>query len=84
MQQAWMKRNANRIVVGTPEGKKPLTSHKRTREDNIKMFWKGIITYLHLLRHVLLRKENIKEEYTHTETQTHSQLGYVISLFLIF
>jgi hypothetical protein len=46
----------------------PLARYKRTREDNIKMFWEGIITYLSLLRHALLRKENIKEEYTHRNT----------------
>jgi hypothetical protein len=31
------KRNAYRILVGKPEGKKPLGSHRRRWEDNIKI-----------------------------------------------
>jgi hypothetical protein len=31
------KRNAYRILVGTPEGKRPLGIPRRRREDNIKM-----------------------------------------------
>jgi hypothetical protein len=31
------KRNAHRILVGKPEGKRPLGRPKRTWEDNIKM-----------------------------------------------
>jgi hypothetical protein len=31
------KRGAYRILVGTPEGRRPLERHRRRREDNIKM-----------------------------------------------
>jgi hypothetical protein len=31
------KRNAYRILVGKPEGKRPLGRHRRRWEDNIKM-----------------------------------------------
>jgi hypothetical protein len=31
------KRNARRILVGMPEGKRPLGSSRRRRVDNIKM-----------------------------------------------
>jgi transposase len=31
------KRNAYRILVGKPEGKRPLGRPRRTREDNIRM-----------------------------------------------
>jgi hypothetical protein len=31
------KRNAYRIVVGKPEGKRPLGRPRRTWEDNVKM-----------------------------------------------
>jgi hypothetical protein len=31
------KRNAYKILVGNPEGKRPLGSHRRRWEDNISM-----------------------------------------------
>jgi hypothetical protein len=31
------KRNAYKILVGKPEGKKPLERHRRRWDDNIKM-----------------------------------------------
>jgi hypothetical protein len=31
------KRNAYRILVGKPEGKRPLGTHRHRREDNINM-----------------------------------------------
>jgi hypothetical protein len=31
------ERNAYRILMGKPEGKRPLGRHRRRREDNIKM-----------------------------------------------
>jgi hypothetical protein len=31
------KRNAYRIIVGKPEGKRPLGKHRHRWEDNIKM-----------------------------------------------
>jgi hypothetical protein len=31
------KRNAYRILVGEPEGKRPLGRHRRRWEDNIRM-----------------------------------------------
>jgi hypothetical protein len=31
------KRNANRILVGKPEGNRPLGRPRRRREDNIKI-----------------------------------------------
>jgi hypothetical protein len=33
----WEKRNAYRILVGKPEGKRPLGRPRRTWVDNIKM-----------------------------------------------
>jgi hypothetical protein len=33
----WEKRNAYRILVGKPEGKRPLRRPRRRRVDNIKM-----------------------------------------------
>jgi hypothetical protein len=33
----WEKRNAYRILVGKPEGKKPLGRPRRSWVDNIKM-----------------------------------------------
>jgi hypothetical protein len=35
------KRNAYRILVGKPEGKRPLGRPRRRCEDNIKMDFKG-------------------------------------------
>jgi hypothetical protein len=35
------KRNAYRILVGNPEGKRPLGRRRRRREDNIKMHLTG-------------------------------------------
>jgi hypothetical protein len=37
MWDAWGKRNAYRIMVGKPEGKRPLGRLRRRWEDNIKM-----------------------------------------------
>jgi hypothetical protein len=36
------KRNAYRILVGQPEGKRPLVRPRRKWEDNIKMDLRGI------------------------------------------
>jgi hypothetical protein len=36
------KMNACRILVGTPEGKRPLGRNRRMWEDNIKMDLRGI------------------------------------------
>jgi hypothetical protein len=41
------KRNEYRILVGKPEGKRPLGKYRRRREDNIKMDlreieWRGM------------------------------------------
>jgi hypothetical protein len=36
------KRNAYRILVGKPEGKKPLGRPRRRWEGNIKMYLRGI------------------------------------------
>jgi hypothetical protein len=36
------ERNANRILVGKPEGKRPLGRPKHKRVDNIKMDLRGI------------------------------------------
>ena len=33
----WERRGVYRILVGKPEGKRPLGRHRRTWEDNIKM-----------------------------------------------
>jgi hypothetical protein len=38
----WEKRNAYRILVGKPEGNRPLGRHRRRWEDNIKMDLKDI------------------------------------------
>jgi hypothetical protein len=35
------KRNAYRIFVGKPEGKRPLGRPRRRLEDNIRMGWYG-------------------------------------------
>jgi hypothetical protein len=37
----WVKRNACRILMGKPEGKRPLGGPKRRRVDTIKMDHKG-------------------------------------------
>jgi hypothetical protein len=37
------KRNAYRILVGKPEGKRPLGKPRRRREDNIKMDLREIV-----------------------------------------
>jgi hypothetical protein len=41
---AWMdeKRNAYRILVGKPEGKRPIRRSRRRWEDNIKMYLRKI------------------------------------------
>jgi hypothetical protein len=31
------KRNASRVLVGTPEGNRPLGTHRHRLQDNIKM-----------------------------------------------
>jgi hypothetical protein len=36
----WEKRNAYRILVGTPEGKRPLGRPRRKWVNNIKMYLK--------------------------------------------
>jgi hypothetical protein len=36
------KRNAYRILVGKPEGKRPLGRPRRRRVDNIKIGWDGM------------------------------------------
>jgi hypothetical protein len=38
----WEKRNAYRILVGKPEGKKPLGRPRRRRVGNIKMYLREI------------------------------------------
>jgi hypothetical protein len=38
----WGKRNAYRILVGKPGGKRPLERHRRRSEDNIKMDYREI------------------------------------------
>jgi hypothetical protein len=38
----WKKRNAYRILVGKPEGKRQVGSPRRRWEDNIKMDLRGI------------------------------------------
>jgi hypothetical protein len=35
-------RNGHKILVGKPEGKKPLGKHRRRREDNTKIGLKAI------------------------------------------
>jgi len=45
-------RNAYSILVGNPEGKRPLRSHRRRWEDNIRIClreigWKGV-DWIHL------------------------------------
>jgi hypothetical protein len=37
------KRNAYRLLVGKPEGKKPPSRPRRRWMDNIKMVWTGLI-----------------------------------------
>jgi hypothetical protein len=39
------KRNAYRILVGNPEGKRPLGRPRRRWVDNIKMGWYGLNYY---------------------------------------
>jgi hypothetical protein len=46
--QFWQKRNAYRILVGKPEGKRPLGRPRRRWVDNIKMDlretgWDGVL-----------------------------------------
>jgi hypothetical protein len=41
------KRNAYRILVGKPEGKRPLGRPRRNRVDNIKIEWNGM-DWIHL------------------------------------
>jgi hypothetical protein len=36
------KRNSYRILVGKPEGKRPLGRLRRTGEDNIKMYLREV------------------------------------------
>ena len=36
-------RDAYRVLVGKPEGKKPLGSPRLRREDNIKMDFEGVV-----------------------------------------
>jgi hypothetical protein len=36
------KRNARKVLMGTPEGNRPLGRPKRRREDNIKMYLREI------------------------------------------
>jgi hypothetical protein len=41
------RRDANRVLVGKPEGRRPLERHRRRSEDNIKMdlqdvAWEGM------------------------------------------
>jgi hypothetical protein len=36
------KRNAYRILVGKPEGKRPLGRPRRKRLDNVKIGWDGM------------------------------------------
>jgi hypothetical protein len=38
----WKKRNACRILVGKPEGKRPLGRPKRSWEDNIEVDFREI------------------------------------------
>jgi hypothetical protein len=38
----WAKRNAYRIVVGKPEGKRPLGKPRHRWVDNIKIGWDGV------------------------------------------
>jgi hypothetical protein len=38
----WEKRNAYRILVGKPEGNRPLGRPRRSWVDNIKMYLRGI------------------------------------------
>jgi hypothetical protein len=38
----WHKRNAYRILMGEPEGKRPLGRHRCMWEDNIKMVFREI------------------------------------------
>jgi hypothetical protein len=54
MQHAWGKRNACRIMVGNPEGKRSLGRPRRRWEVNIKMdlkeigwgVWTGLIWFM--------------------------------------
>jgi hypothetical protein len=41
------KRNAYRILVGKPEGKRPLGRHRHRWEDNIRMGWGGVIARIY-------------------------------------
>jgi hypothetical protein len=36
------KKNAHRIFIGKPEGKRPLGRHRRMRDDNIKIILRQI------------------------------------------
>jgi hypothetical protein len=50
----WEKRNAYRILVGKPEGKRPLGKPKRRWDDNIKrdlreIGW-GSMDWIHLVQ----------------------------------
>jgi hypothetical protein len=52
MSHEWEMRNANKILVGKPEGKRPLGRHRCRREDNIRMDlreigWEGV-DWIHL------------------------------------
>jgi hypothetical protein len=45
MEHKWEKRNAYRILVGNPEGKRPLGRPKRRWVDNIKTDFREIGWY---------------------------------------
>jgi len=38
----WQRKDAYRILVRKPEGKRPLGKHNRRWEDNIKMYVKEV------------------------------------------
>jgi hypothetical protein len=41
--RVWEKKNAYRILVGKPEGKRPLGRPRRSWEDDIKMDLRGTV-----------------------------------------
>jgi hypothetical protein len=54
------KRNAFRLLVGKPEGRRPLGRPRRTWLDNIRMgwdgvMWTGLILYFSILLHCIVQ-----------------------------
>jgi hypothetical protein len=73
----WEERNAYKILVGKPEGKRPLGRHRCRWEDNTKMDLKrdGLGWYgftLHSLDPRLV-KMTVGCAISHTNTKTHTQ-----------